>query len=867
MKRDIEILAPVGNRDMLNAAIAAGTGAVYLASKDFGARAYADNFTNDELKEIIDFCHWNSVKVYITLNTMIKESEIKNCIRQAEMIIKMGCDAIIIQDIGLINIIHKMYPTFPLHGSTQMSVTSLEGALALKELGLARIVAGRECSIDEIERMVKHSGLEVEVFVHGSLCVSVSGQCYLSSFAGGRSGNRGRCAQPCRKKYDLLSGNRTVIRRNTLLSPRDLCTIDEVEKLYEIGVSSIKIEGRMKKPEYVYAAVSAYKEKIFGENIDKADIDINFAEKSDVDVTMAEKSNVLRDNLKNNMMLMTNRPFTKGFLFKDFGKSYGFIEENSTGINVGKVKKDKNGMYFISIKNLKKGDIIKLKSTRHFFSLTITDEVKKNERYDLKEYTDLIVGETVYQIYTESVRSELKSKAYVKKRLIDINIELRVGINAKVTAVSDGVSVTVYGDEVSEASNRPVSYDSVEKSMLKLGNTLFEINELDIEMDDNIFIAISRLNALRRDAVQGLEDKIVQNLAPIYEKVDCESLDAINEAALKDADTGNNEILMNDKTCVNGEVKKIENKSKTCISIDTYRCYNDFKDVTSKVSRIYVHEISQIREFKENGLGFFKNVNKQDVVLQNNIEVYFVIPRLMEEKEASKLKHELLNVIEYFDGFSVATSNELGFCMDFGKPVVAEYTWNLANASSFDWASNKFEKFMPSVELTYKELNKIKIDVNSMEIPVYGKIQGMLLKYCPASVIKGCKDNSGCKTCNFSKKLYLKDSFGKREILRRGHYSELYVPETLDLRDKNGEILNMDPGAIRIYDRGEKEIFKVIEDWENSIFNCTDDRSDGETDSRYDKKNVVFSHTVNRNDKNNKTLEKHFLGHFDSAIE
>lgn len=260
--KKIELLAPAGNMESLIAAIEAGCDAVYLGGYMFGARSYAGNFSDEEIIEAINYAHLYGVKVYVTANTLVYEDEVTTFLNYVDFLHKNNVDAIIIQDIGMMDLLKQTYPNLEIHASTQMHVHNLEGVKLVEELGLSRVVLARETNIEEIKNIRKNTYITLEVFVHGALCVSYSGQCLMSSLIGGRSGNRGTCAQCCRQRYDLIIDNQKVNNDEYLLSTKDLNTLEHIGELIDAGVDSLKIEGRMKRPEYVYLVVSLYRRAI-----------------------------------------------------------------------------------------------------------------------------------------------------------------------------------------------------------------------------------------------------------------------------------------------------------------------------------------------------------------------------------------------------------------------------------------------------------------------------------------------------------------------------------------------------------------------------------------------------------------------------
>lgn len=313
----IELLAPAGSMESLYAAVQNGADAVYLGGAKFSARAYASNFDEENMIKAVEYCHLYNVKIYVTVNTAMKEEEIKEALEYVEFLYKIGVDALIIQDAGLAQLIKRNFPKFELHASTQMSIHNAEGALFLKNLGFSRIVLSRELSLDEITHISKYLNIETEIFVHGALCVSYSGQCLMSSLIGGRSGNRGRCAQPCRLPYEIIDKKRKKKAKGYILSPKDVCTIENIKDIINSGTSSLKIEGRMKRPEYVAGVVSAYRKAI-----DDANCDIE-----------TERKKLLQ--------LFNREGFSKAYLYGNVGRdmmSYRFPK--NTGVFIGKVNRD-----------------------------------------------------------------------------------------------------------------------------------------------------------------------------------------------------------------------------------------------------------------------------------------------------------------------------------------------------------------------------------------------------------------------------------------------------------------------------------------------------------------------------------------------
>ncbi|MDY3051863.1 MAG: DUF3656 domain-containing protein [Ndongobacter sp.] len=746
----IEVLAPVGNRAMLQAAVAAGADAVYLAAKSFGARAYADNFDAQELRESVLYAHLHRCRVYVTMNTLIKEQELDEALRQAKWLEEIGVDALIVQDFGFLRALKRAVPTLSLHGSTQMSVTGLAGAQQAEKLGLQRIVIGREASVSEIRRICDNTNLEIEVFVHGSLCVSVSGQCLMSSFAGGRSGNRGRCAQPCRKEYVFERGNgQRIGAGNAYLSPRDLCTAEQVVELAGAGVTSLKIEGRMKKPEYVFEAVRTYRQARCG-TADTGDL-----------------------------TLTTNRPFTKGFLFSDFGTSYWFDHSEAPGRAVGTVEREGKKCFFRAREALETQDILSVQGRKRRLPLTVTGEIKVGEKYDLSRYADAVMGSEVRKIYTNRPRVELERELLrleQEKRGIEMHLRFFVGEPARLSASCDGVSCAAEGAEVARAKNSPITRAQLAHSLSKVGNTPFRIQRLDIETDEAGFAATAQLNALRREALQGLQEAISRSRRISVCREEGKSEDAPPRTA---------------------ETARTNSKMHPILCLETDRMPEAFPK-QGWPDRVYVHSTEAAAAWNRAG-----------------VSCYRILPRLYEGEEERRLSEELFATQDLFEGISCSSIQDFSWMEKpwrVPKAYSAEASLHLMNREAVRWAEESgCTTLAASVEMTRDELKAL--SDTPLELLVYGRFCGMLLKHCPASALKGCTDETHCAACPYRRDLYLCDEYGRREVIRKNGYSEVLLPEAVDWRPVSEEMRALSVSGVRVVDHGEAEIGEVLLDW------------------------------------------------------
>ena len=484
--RKIELLSPAGNMDSLKAAVIAGCDAVYIGGKLFGARAFSNNFSDEEIIEVIKYCHLRSVKVYVTVNTLIYEKQVDRFIKYVRFLYKNNVDALIIQDLGMMDLILKKFPNLEVHASTQMHIHNLEGVKLLKSLGVKRVVLARESNINLIKDIKQNCDIPLEIFVHGSLCISYSGQCLMSSMIGSRSGNRGSCAGSCRQLYTVDKDY------EYLLSTKDLCTLDNIDKLIDIGVDSFKIEGRMKSPEYVYTVTKLYREAI----------------DSYLYCNKVEVNKVLFEQLK----MIFNREYTKGFLFKE-DNIVNSYRPNHLGIEIGKVVKVYNGKIDILLSGeLSINDGIRILDNDIGF--TVTKFLNKDSLTCYKdEVITLIcdkvnVGSSVVKTTVSLLLKKIKEELKEDKK-IPINISIKAKINEPfVLKFNDGENkVEVVGEIVNSAIKQPLSEEQIMNQINRLGNSVYEVCLFKCEIDENVFIPIKLLNEYKRKCIDLLNCK------------------------------------------------------------------------------------------------------------------------------------------------------------------------------------------------------------------------------------------------------------------------------------------------------------------------------------------------------------------------
>lgn len=496
-----EILAPVGSMEALNAALAAGCDAIYFGLPSFGARAFANNFDLETTKEVIERCHLCGVKVYITMNTILYEDEIGDAYQMAKKVHSYGVDALIIQDLGFIHLLHHRLPNLVLHASTQLSISNPYQIEQLKKLGVKRVVLARECTKEEIQACVD-TGIEVEVFVHGALCICYSGQCYFSSVHYGRSGNRGMCAQPCRMKYSLYEdGNKVDTHGDYVLSPKDLSLMDEVNTLANMGVCSLKIEGRMKSAPYVYESVSQVKKVL--ENKERSRLD------------------------EQNLRVTFNREYTLGHMYKASGNE---LMNNKTcnhqGIEIGKVVKvNKNKICIQLSQDLHQNDGIRFERENLGCHVNFMyDKKQKLISFMPKNNTVLIegpVGVHVGSIVRKTMDYELNK--IIDERIRRSNRQSIVDAVVTCSAVGMPMVMEVYNDRTSvcvstdinsvKALKRATDEETLNKQFSKTKDSWASFDQIEYHLGDDIYFPISVMNQLRRDALEKMKEACLKQEA------------------------------------------------------------------------------------------------------------------------------------------------------------------------------------------------------------------------------------------------------------------------------------------------------------------------------------------------------------------
>lgn len=700
--RDVELLAPVGSFEALKAAVQNGANAVYLGGKDFGARASANNFDRDELKEAVKYAHIRGVQVFVTTNTLRKENEIEDFLEYAKFLYDIDVDAIILQDIGMARLIKRELPDFELHASTQMVAHSLEDVKYLESVGFDRVVLAREVTVEEIKYICDNCKADIEVFVHGALCVCYSGQCLMSSMIGNRSGNRGRCAQPCRQRYELIdvyTGEVVNSNGDYLLSPRDLNAIEEIDKVIDAGVHSLKIEGRMKRPEYVATVIDGYRKTI--------------------DEYLATNKLNVSDETINDLYTIFNRKFTKGLLLGDVGKDMMNSQlPNNQGLYVGTVVDYNKKAKRLKIKlanTLKKGDGINLGGGtigRIIKNGNIETIGYKGETIELDFVGEARKGQIVFKTSDSELMDRVQAtftqdKEFVKN-IIDAKITIKLGQKPILTLIDRNKNqATIEGDKiVEEAMKVALSKEKVETQLRKLGNTPYELDLLEIELDDNVSLPISLLNQMRRDCIELL-----------------------------------------DKERVSIKNRKYKNKTIKYKPVQYNR--NKQQEISVKVKNL-----EQLESALECGVDriYYEDTNTIDkamsLAMKYNKKVIYSAPRIIRNKEYNHLAKANNAGVE---SVQVGNYGSIDYFKD--KKLNIDYYLNAFNSETINYYKEiGADTLCISQELNINEIKEtIKYTDINIESVVYGYTPLMITEYCPMGVIvRDCKKDKRVAKCKES---------------------------------------------------------------------------------------------------------------------
>ena len=765
----MELLAPAGTMENFMAALESGADAIYLGGKVFNARAHAANFGIDELREAVRLAHILDVSVYVTVNILIGDTELKDLEQYIKDLDSIGVDAIIVQDLAVAEIAKRVAPNIHLHGSTQMTAATLDAVRFYESLGFTRVVLARELSLKEIQHICKHCKAEIEVFVHGALCVCYSGQCLMSSFIGGRSGNRGACAQPCRLPYELLdSKGESVLPKHEayLLSPKDLNYSEHMNELVAAGVTSFKVEGRMKKVSYVRQVIGTYREIL-----DEASI---------------------HENQRKALASGFNRGFSTAYLEDTVGRQMmTVVAPNHQGKPIGESYTKKGEVYLSLTEPIEQGSLVKiLQSNGSVTYYTVDDEwtCVSDTLYKGRPAEGLAVG----QLYLASTPKNTKSRGLQEfTRKYDMSVYLSVGSDGEtnyteLTAILDsGLSVTVTNEYVPAIANKvPTSLEKVTEQLGRLGNTLFRLSYVDIP-DGPYMWPASVLNALRRDAVTALETALITHHV--------ESWQALQVTGDVDYDFKAQHELSYD-TCpmISARVDEIEGV-KAAIAGGAQKIVfgGDRLSRTPYALSIY-DEVARL-------------------CAQSDVICTFATPRVVKDDEVEAYKHTLEAIVQaHPDSISIHVPQALLWLRELGYTgaIEADTGLNIFNTPTLHfWEQLHISCVNPSQELTLKQITELaKHSHVPIETMIHGYTEMMISEYCAIASFVGTGSKVNCPMPCVKESYSLKDRKGEIFPIRTDPYCRMHIMNSheMDMRAYVPMLLQKGVSILRVDGRHMK---------------------------------------------------------------
>lgn len=778
----MELLAPAGSYESLKAAVNAGADAVYIGGSRFGARAFADNPEEEQLLRGIDYCHLRGRKLYLTVNTLLKEQELEEELYSYMLpFYKEGLDGVIVQDFGVMSFLGRNFPLLPLHASTQMTVTGADGARFLGAHGISRIVTARELSLDEIRAIIAETGLETETFVHGAMCYSYSGQCLFSSLIGGRSGNRGRCAQPCRLQYGLYDAKgRQLGRTQYLMSLKDMCAVELLPELVEAGIASLKIEGRMKRPEYTAGVVSIYRKYL-------------------TDCLQGNKVSVSEEDRRILLDLYSRGGFTRGYYHKRNGPSMMTMQRpNHQGSGAAEILKKGNKVQARAVCRIAKGDVLELLPNapgQKGPEITVKETVEKDRVLRLPAaFSGAKNGQELFRTHNESLLNSLNKEFILTECKEKINGILIISPDKPVIlkVICGKFEAEAKGIAAERAVRQPVTRETILRQLRKTGDSPFVFDEIEIRMEEEVFLPLQMLNQLRRDALAHLEEKILsakrRGTPRENSRMFCENAPDLGESPEGQQFSDRKETVQRSSGGAFGltisvqEAEQLEEVLRRAVR------------GTPRVDTVYLD--AQLF-FTGEGTVLPEDQAKDLVcrVKAAGCRCFFQMPPIF-RKDLRRTYREpgMRRILGCVDGFLARTIDAFAFLRLEGycQPVVAEeglYAYNKEAAAFLE--QNGADRLTLPAELNASELGTL--GCGGRELLVYGRIPLMFTAQCLR------KNTSGCT--GIPSVLFLKD---RKKMLfpvrtRCGECCNvIYNSVPLDLLSCREEIRRLSPSHLRL---------------------------------------------------------------------
>ena len=822
----VELLSPVGDFECLKAAVQNGANSVYFGADIFSARAFATNFSLEDLEKAIQYAKIRGVKTHLTLNTLVTDTEFESAMNVAKKAYEFGIDAIIVQDLGLAMALMRAFPDLPIHGSTQMTVHNLNGALELQELGFRRVVLARELSVNEIDYICKNTNIEIETFIHGALCISYSGQCLFSSMLGGRSGNRGKCAGPCRLPFELLENNKTI-NSGYLLSTRDLCGLEFIPDLIRAGVKSFKIEGRMKSPEYVATVTRIYRKYI--------------------DLALSDNEYVIDENDKKELLQVFNRGMSSsGHLSNEANRNLVFKEKpNNMGLFLGKIQKYNHKKGYITVKlnePIGIGDTISIEKEQGTYTISeLMDTNMKNIKFTEIGQTVVIgrmkgnikLGNQIYKMSSKKLNLLAQNSCSKENRKVLLNCHIVIKENKPITImVTSASNIELYKDLKIhytsdiiplKAKTRPMDKNTIISQFSKTGSTPYAFKTLDIDLDYNVFIPkLSTINDLRRTILQMVEQYAINVMTRTYSMTDKKINKSKNE---------NNMIDKFEKEQHDSQKSSIK-KTRLSLLLNILHTNFDYTQLQD-IENVYVP------------LKYFSMKDYQEIlhILDNQFNVYIYMPTIVKSNYKNLLSSNIETTLNnyHIKGFVISNICNIkllnyhikGFVisnicnikllhtlfadLNIKLELITNYTFNVYNSNTIkELKKLGICRYTISPELNREIIHNL---CNSMDLPneliVYGRTPLLNMNYCLLGETDKCYPT--CKQRCITNNIY--------ELKDRLHMKFRILPDNIQTVTTifNSKItsiypkeFNIDYARIDILDETIEEINEIIHRVQNN---------------------------------------------------
>lgn len=708
-----EILAPAGSMESLKAAVAAGCDAVYMGGSKFGARAYAQNPEEDEMVAAIRYCHLYGVKLYMTVNTLLKEQELQSLPTFLRPYYEAGLDAVIVQDMGVLRVIHQCFPDLDIHASTQMTLTSGMGVDdRLAAYGVTRIVPARELSLTELQQMRQQTKMELEVFVHGALCYCYSGQCLMSSMQGGRSGNRGRCAQPCRMQYDIDGSKRY------LLSPKELCALPLLGEMIEAGIDSFKIEGRMKRPEYTAYVTAMYRKY--------RDLYLELGS-AKYRVWQQEHAAEWEDDLRKLAEIYNREGFTDGYLEEKPEQMLADKRPKHGGVCVGTVQDvDKHQVRYRLERPIFAQDVLEFRGADgvSIYEYTTGSSYHAGELVQTRYQKGCRIakGDRVFRTRHQVLLEEIRQDFVESTSKLTINGQIRIvaGEPILLQCEYENEIFAVTGMIAENAVKRAVAKEDVVRVLSQTGETPFEWGSLDVDLGADVFVPIGEFKKLRRNALTGLQDRLERLGSREVDEERIRQMQAeIKAGAQEDA---------------------LISEPRDPKDVQQSAAVSDEKQLYAVLQHDCIQEVILREEWLDNAV--------IEVLLQRIKEskkrAVLALPTILRAQAITEYRALLKNVSP--DGYLVRSQEGYQLLCDIGvKPERIRLDANMYimnSEAAVWWREQGITQFTAPWELTKRELAAV-TDGRDMQWICYGRIPLMVSAQCIFRNIKACLKNSG----------------------------------------------------------------------------------------------------------------------------